>query len=45
MPSATEKRREELAERVARSLEAGVIPWQRGYHSIFKASQIPELYS
>ncbi|MDR1510940.1 MAG: ssDNA-binding domain-containing protein [Synergistaceae bacterium] len=29
MPSATEKRREELAERVARSLEAGVIPWQR----------------
>jgi antirestriction protein ArdC len=29
MQSATEKRREELAERVARSLEAGVIPWQR----------------
>jgi hypothetical protein len=29
MPSATEKRREEFAERVARSLEAGVIPWQR----------------
>ena len=29
MTSATEKRREELAERVSRSLEAGVIPWQR----------------
>ncbi|MDR0764299.1 MAG: ArdC family protein [Synergistaceae bacterium] len=29
MTSATEKRREEFAERVARSLEAGVIPWQR----------------
>ncbi|MDR1508905.1 MAG: ArdC family protein [Synergistaceae bacterium] len=29
MPSATEKRREEFAERIARSLEAGVIPWQR----------------
>jgi antirestriction protein ArdC len=29
MQSATEKRREEFAERVARSLEAGVIPWQR----------------
>ena len=29
MPSATEKRRTELAERVSRSLEAGVIPWQR----------------
>ncbi|MDR2780591.1 MAG: ssDNA-binding domain-containing protein, partial [Synergistaceae bacterium] len=29
MPSVTEKRREELAERVARSLDAGVIPWQR----------------
>jgi antirestriction protein ArdC len=29
MPSATEKRREEFAERVARSLETGVIPWQR----------------
>ena len=29
MPSATETRREEFAERVVRSLEAGVIPWQR----------------
>ena len=29
MTSATEKRREELAERVVRSLEAGVVPWQR----------------
>ncbi|MDR0764636.1 MAG: ssDNA-binding domain-containing protein [Synergistaceae bacterium] len=29
MQSATEKRREEFAERVARSLEAGIIPWQR----------------
>jgi antirestriction protein ArdC len=29
MTSATEKRREELAERVTRSLEAGIIPWQR----------------
>jgi antirestriction protein ArdC len=29
MTSATEKRREELAERVSRSLEAGVVPWQR----------------
>jgi antirestriction protein ArdC len=29
MTSATEKRREEFAERVARSLDAGIIPWQR----------------
>jgi antirestriction protein ArdC len=29
MTSPTEKRREEFAERVSRSLEAGVIPWQR----------------
>jgi antirestriction protein ArdC len=29
MPSATEKGREEFAERVSRSLEAGIIPWQR----------------
>jgi antirestriction protein ArdC len=29
MVSATEKRREEFAGRVARSLEAGIIPWQR----------------
>ena len=29
MQSATEKRREELAERGARSLNAGIIPWQR----------------
>jgi antirestriction protein ArdC len=29
MTSATEKRRTELAERVSRSLEAGIIPWQR----------------
>ncbi len=29
MTSPTEKRREEFAERVARSLEAGVVPWQR----------------
>ncbi|MDR1377169.1 MAG: ssDNA-binding domain-containing protein [Synergistaceae bacterium] len=29
MASATEKRREEFAERVARSLDAGIIPWQR----------------
>jgi antirestriction protein ArdC len=29
MTSATEKRREEFAERVSHSLEAGIIPWQR----------------
>ena len=29
MTSATGKNREELAERIARSLDAGVIPWQR----------------
>ena len=29
MTSPTEKRREEFAERVARSLEAGIVPWQR----------------
>ena len=29
MTSPTEKRREEFAERVARSLESGVVPWQR----------------
>jgi antirestriction protein ArdC len=29
MTSATEKRREELADRVTRSLDAGIIPWQR----------------
>ncbi|MDR0616349.1 MAG: ssDNA-binding domain-containing protein [Synergistaceae bacterium] len=29
MTSATEKRRKEFAERVARSLESGVVPWQR----------------
>ena len=29
MISATEKRREEFAERIARSLDSGVIPWQR----------------
>jgi antirestriction protein ArdC len=29
MTSATEKRREEFAERVSRSLDAGIIPWQR----------------
>jgi antirestriction protein ArdC len=29
MQSTTEKRREEFAERVARSLEAGIIPWQK----------------
>ncbi|MDR1482130.1 MAG: ArdC family protein, partial [Synergistaceae bacterium] len=29
MASATEKRREEFAERVARALDTGVVPWQR----------------
>ena len=29
MSSATEKKRMEFAERVVRSLEAGIVPWQR----------------
>jgi antirestriction protein ArdC len=29
MPSVAEKRREEFAERTSRSLDAGVVPWQR----------------